>query len=246
MAMPFLKAVTTDEGIKLLNRAQSGEGAIAFTRMAIGNGIYNIAEKTEESLKRARNLKSLKNSYKLSATVKLDDNSVKTSAIISNQDLITKEAVITEGYNINEVGLFAKIAGDAKDILLSIAVTEGEQGDYIPAFTGNENAQVMQNFIVSISNGVKINLKYSDGAVAFKEDVDKQLSDFKTEVLSGLDKLNETFTKATKNIVDRVTRLENAVYNDITGNPWTLTFNDLEGINLTKGNYNKIKQRLEC
>ena len=50
----------------------------------------------------------------------------------------------------------------------------------------------------------------------------------------------------TTEIFNRLIALENAVYNDITGNPWTLTFNDLEGINLTKGNYNRAEHRIEC
>lgn len=41
-------------------------------------------------------------------------------------------------------------------------------------------------------------------------------------------------------------RLEDGVFNDITGNPFTVSFKNLEGINLIKGNYNKIKNRIEC
>lgn len=200
--MPFLRAVTTDSGISLLNRAQSGEGTIVFTRMAIGDGIYSLEEKSEVLLKKSKNLKSLRNSYKLSATVKLNDNSIKTTAVISNQDPITKETVVNEGYYINEVGIFAKIYGDERDTLLSIAVTEGEKGDYIPAFTGHETAQIIQNFIVSISNGVNINLKYSDAAVAFQEDVDRQLSEFKNEISASQTELNKALAKAIKAIAD--------------------------------------------
>ena len=202
MAMPFLKAVTTDKGVNLLNRAQAGEGIIVFTRMAIGNGVYNSEEKSPEKLKTAVNLKNLKNSYKLSSTRREEDNNVKVTAIISNQDLISKEAIITEGYDINEIGLFAKIMGDVEDILLSIAVTSGEKGDYMPPFTGSETAQITQNYIVAISNDLKINLKYSDAAVAFKEDVDKQLKDFKNEVSAEQNKLNKALTKAIKDIAD--------------------------------------------
>lgn len=41
-------------------------------------------------------------------------------------------------------------------------------------------------------------------------------------------------------------RLEGGVFNDITGNPFTVSLKDLEGINLIKGNYNRLKNRIEC
>ena len=44
----------------------------------------------------------------------------------------------------------------------------------------------------------------------------------------------------------KLKRLEDGVFNDITGNPFTENFKDLEGIKLIKGNYNKSKNRIEC
>ena len=202
MAMPFLKAVTTDRGINLLTRSQAGDGIIIFTKMAIGNGIYSSQEKSFEQLRSAESLRGIKNSYRLSAARREGVSNVKVTAIISNQDPITKEAVVTEGYYINEIGLFAKIEGDNEDTLLSIAVTSGEQGDYMPPFTGSETAQIVQNYIVAISNDLKINMEYSDAAVAFKEDVDRQLSDFKSEVSAKQEELSQALTKAIKDIAD--------------------------------------------
>jgi len=100
------------------------------------------------------------------------------------------------------MGLFAKIEGDSENTLLSIAVTSGEHGDFLPAFTGKETAQIIQNYIVSISNDLEISLKYSDAAVAFKSDVDKQLADFKKEVSAEQAELNKALAKAIKDIAD--------------------------------------------
>ena len=202
MPMPFLKAVTTEKGVELLNRSQAGEGIITFLAIATGSGVYNNTEKNPESLKKATNLKASKNFYKISEVRKEGTNSVKVTAVICNQDPVTKEAVVTEGYNINEIGLFAKIEGDSENTLLSIAVTSGEHGDFLPAFTGKETAQIIQNYIVSISNDLEISLKYSDAAVAFKSDVDKQLADFKKEVSAEQAELNKSLAKAIKDIAD--------------------------------------------
>ena len=116
----------------------------------------------------------------------------------------------------------------------------------MPAFTGKETAQIIQNYIVSISNDLEISLKYSDAAVAFKSDVDKQLADFKKQVSEEQTELNKALSKAIKDIADQTTKLREAVYNDITGNPWSVIFSDLNGISLTKGNFNKTEQRIEC
>lgn len=246
MAMPFLRAVITDVGISLLNRVQNGEGTIVFTRMSIGNGVYSTGEKKAEILRRVEGLRSLKNSYELSGVVKLDNNSVKTAALISNQDPVTKKAVITEGYNINEIGLFAKVTGDEKDILLSIAVTEGEQGDYIPAFTGRETAQITQNFIVSISNGVNINLKYSGGAVALREDLERHADNMDIHVSK---ELKEKIDKALLNIeviMERLARLESDVRGDFKNPDTILGFGELSEINLIRGIHNEAEKRIEC
>lgn len=44
----------------------------------------------------------------------------------------------------------------------------------------------------------------------------------------------------------KLARLEDGVFNDITGNPYMVRFTNLEGIKLTKGIYNKSKNRIEC
>ena len=50
----------------------------------------------------------------------------------------------------------------------------------------------------------------------------------------------------TTEILNRLTALENAVYNDIVGNPWVMNFSDLDGVELIKGNYNRAEHRIEC
>lgn len=44
----------------------------------------------------------------------------------------------------------------------------------------------------------------------------------------------------------RIARLEDAMFSNITGNPWTVTFDALSGLKLAKGNWNEALQRLEC
>lgn len=44
----------------------------------------------------------------------------------------------------------------------------------------------------------------------------------------------------------KIDRLNDAIFNDITKNPFLISFNDLDGIIIKKGNFNKEKQRIEC
>ena len=44
----------------------------------------------------------------------------------------------------------------------------------------------------------------------------------------------------------KIDRLNDAIFNDITKNPFLIRFDDLDGITVKKGNFNKEKQRIEC
>ena len=77
----------------------------------------------------------------------------------------------------------------------------------------------------------KDELPIIDG-LANKTYVDIEINSIKNEIASSLEV--------------RLKRLESAVYEDITGNPFIITFNDINGLNLTNGVFNESKARLEC
>lgn len=55
-----------------------------------------------------------------------------------------------------------------------------------------------------------------------------------------------TINKTLSHVGGRLKVLEEAVYNDITGNPFLISFKDVEGIVLTNGIFNENKAMLEC
>ena len=55
-----------------------------------------------------------------------------------------------------------------------------------------------------------------------------------------------TINKTLSNVGGRLKVLEEAVYNDITGNPFLISFKDIDGIVLTNGIFNENKAMLEC
>lgn len=58
--------------------------------------------------------------------------------------------------------------------------------------------------------------------------------------------MENSFYIKTQGLETRIKQLESAIYEDITGNPFTITFSDINGLSLTNGVFNQNKARLEC
>ncbi|MFG6383494.1 MAG: phage tail protein [Lachnospiraceae bacterium] len=177
MPQPFHKAILTEAGQQLLIKSQAGEANIEFTRLVIGNGLYAENEKEPAILQKMTELKSEKNSYALSGIFIHSQNSVKITALITNQDAVTKETLVTEGYFINEMGLYAKEKGkEEEEILYSIAVTSGENGDFLPIYNGFP-AEIYQEYYVIVSNSVEVSIQSNLGAPALVDDLQSHVLD---------------------------------------------------------------------
>lgn len=174
MPQPFDNAVMTNAGAALLTRAQAGEIKIEFTRIVTGNGSYTAAEKTLAKLQQATKLKSQKNSYTLSDVDIFSDYSVKVTALITNQDPVTLETLVTSGYYINEMGLYAKPSGgkDSEEVLYSIVVTAGTNGDFMPPYNGYNPAQITQDYYATVNNSAEVTINTA-GAALLAEDANK-------------------------------------------------------------------------
>lgn len=184
MPQPFKNAVMTRAGALLLTRAQAGEIKIEFTRIAIGNGEYEENEKLFFALQERAGLKSLKNSYDLSSIEVYSEHSVKITALITNQNPLTGETLIDDGYFINEMGLYAKEKDGENDteVLYSIAVTSGESGDFMPPYNGFSAVQIIQEYYATVDNSAEISIQASGAVVlvqdfeAFKKSVEESIN----------------------------------------------------------------------
>ncbi len=173
MPQPFKNAVMTRAGALLLTRAQAGEIKMEFTRIAVGDGQYLEDEKTFSALQDMTGLKALKNSYGLSSIEVYSEHSVKITALITNQDPAGGGCLIHEGYFINEMGLFAKVkdGGEDTEVLYSIAVINGDCGDFMPPFNGFSAAQIMQEYYATVSNSAEVTIQ-TGGAFVLRQDFD--------------------------------------------------------------------------
>lgn len=176
MAQPFEYAVMTNLGIKLLNAAQAGECTIEFTRFAVGDGVYSVEEKERVALGKREALKNEKKSYSILSKRKENNNAIILTTNISNYDMEANVALITEGFYINEIAIFAREVGSEDEVMYSLAVVSGEYGDYMPPYNGYNPAQIIQEYLVSVNNAENAQIIAKNGAYALQEDVTNELA----------------------------------------------------------------------
>ena len=178
MPQLFNNAVLTDKGAKLLVRAQAGEIKLQFTRMATGNGTYTASEKTVQSLQKVTKLKAQKNTYALSRVSVYSEHSAKLTALITNYDPVKETILVSAGYYINEIGIFAKPQGaaDTEEVLYSIAVVAGNTGDFMQPYNGYNPAQIVQDYYATVDNSTQVTIKTA-GAALLAEDANVIVDD---------------------------------------------------------------------
>lgn len=181
-------AVVTDPGLQLLNRAQAGEAQIQFTRIVVGDGTYTEGEKDPQVLGRSTSLKSARDSYALSSVEVASATSVKVTALITNQDPVTAEAIVTEGYCINEMGLYAKERdGDSStEVLYSITTAKDGLGDYMPPYNGHSPAQITHEYYVTVSNAAEVTINLAGAGAAMLAEVAEARFQGLAETIQGL------------------------------------------------------------
>ena len=212
MPQPFENAVMTNAGIKLLNEAQNGECKIEFTRIAVGDGTYS--DKTRDTLAQMTALKNEKKSYAITSKEKSNDNAVILQTLISNYDEAEETVLITEGFYINEIAVFARAVDSDNEIMYSFAVTAGETGDYMPAYNGFNPAQIIQSYLVSVNNASDVQIVVKNGAYALQEDVNR----FQEKIDTTKESVNEITTWIQENLLNTET-IEAAFFNTFSHVP---------------------------
>lgn len=217
----FSKLIITDKGKELLASVATSANKIEFTRVSTSDRSYR-----EDEVASLTDLAGIKQTNHISSVAVQTGGKIKIEAAFENREL-------SEGYILKVIGIYAKTDSNT-EALYAVAIEK--TGRYsIPAYNNATiNALYLKLFLV-VENSSDIKLEVSPDAFVTASEIGRIKDELRGE--------NEI---KFRELSSRLATLESAIYNDITGNPWTLTFNDLEGINLTKGNYNKIKQRLEC
>mgnify|MGYP000470593315 FL=1 len=133
-------------------------------------------------MQKATKLKAQKNTYALSRVSVYSEHSVKLTALITNYDPVKETILVSAGYYINEIGIFAKPQGaaDTEEVLYSIAVVAGDTGDFMPPYNGYNPAQIVQDYYATVDNSTQVTIKTA-GAALLAEDANVIVDD-KTKV----------------------------------------------------------------
>ena len=139
----YKRIVTTEAGLSLLAKAYESETTITFTAVKTGNGTYTGTE----NLSKTTALKSVKQSFGLSG-VSRTGTQVKVRSVINNNG-------VTTGYDITEIGLYAK-GTDSTEILYAIIVAETGLEDYLPPFEETPTNITLEMYIAIAEEQSKV------------------------------------------------------------------------------------------
>lgn len=173
MPREFNRAVMTNDGADLLNRAQAGNAVLEFTRMAVGNGVFTDEETSVEAMQEMKNLKSVRYSYPICEKIVESPRCLKLTSVFWNAAPGEETAFVTEGFFINEIGLFCREKDKPdSEVLYSVTTVIGGQGDYMPPYNGKNRAEIIQDWYATITNDGVAYIQNSSNTFVTREHFD--------------------------------------------------------------------------
>lgn len=162
----FGSAVITDAGAELLAQVMAGSKKLEFTALTVGDGSYTAEEKTQTALQAMTAMKNQRLSFPFNSVAPYSDTTVKLKAVVTN-------VTVTNGFYINEVGIWAKDASDAlaDPILYSIVVANTP--DYLPAYNGSTPSTIEQDWYTTLSNNASANIVVDESAYTLLSDFEE-------------------------------------------------------------------------
>lgn len=138
----FNSQIITQSGIELLAKATTGQ-KIVFDCIKTGDGSYDT--KDIAALSTVTDIKSFKQKFDISGITPEKDK-IRLQAVISNRDL-------TEGYDIKEIGVYAKCDGDQESILVAISICTDDTPTHLPKFNDIPVEIFVSNILAYSGNG---------------------------------------------------------------------------------------------
>ena len=155
----FNSHIITNAGRNLLARALAGEGKVIFTKAAFGDQKHsgNLREVTElKNKKLDLNVMNIRN----------DNGTTVLTVQISNQN-------VDQSFQTEEFGVYAKIEGDATEILYSY--TTAVSADTFPNNRLGKTYESIQDIYMAISSDVEAEIYVRDGVIYLTRDIANQV-----------------------------------------------------------------------
>lgn len=224
MPREFNRAVMTNDGADLLNRAQAGNAVLEFTRMAVGDGIFTDEETSVEAMQQMTDLKSEKYSYPICEKSVESPRCLKLTSVFWNAEPGEETAFVTDGFFINEIGLFCREKDKPdSEVLYSVTTVIGGQGDYMPPYNGKNRAEIIQDWYATITNDGVAYIQNSSNTFVTKEHLDSLIEqiigDIDVEEKGSMQEQVNVLHNKVKECLDTMnaTAVESAFYDDKEG-----------------------------
>lgn len=236
--------IVTAAGEALVARLVAGDAEARFTKLCASSEDYS--EHGSDAMKALTELEGICQTAAVSGTRRADPSTVEIYAAMGN-------TAIEEGYYTRTIGLYAEDP-DGNEILFAVCV-EPESPFYMPPFSGKTVSGVSYKLRVKVSDSEKISVDASADiyatAIQLNDEV-KKINEridglsFEEEIVSHNENADShpKLLEMLNGFSGRLALVELAASDEITSNPFSATFGDLEGVS-ADGWWNNAEARIE-
>ena len=246
----FINNDITAAGLLVLAKGVAGQ-QINYTKIVLGDGY----------LEEGQTPRSLTGVVSPKATIDI------TKCVVNGDGTVTVGGVVTndqtnDGFYYRELVLYADDPDEDVGEVLYCYGNCGDLAEWIPPTGGATIVEKTIDIVTAIGTATNVTAYIPADAYATKEDYEN----YKAIALAAQATANQAILLAQQavgiaeqaaaavvdlsNVVQqntsKITTLWDAVFGDITTNPFQITFANLDGITLTSGVWNATLQRLEC
>lgn len=246
----FINNDITTAGLIVLAKGVAGQ-KINYTKIVLGDG-YLEEGQTPRTLTGVVSPKATVDITKLKIN---GDGTVTVGGVFTNNQT-------NDGFYYRELGLYADDPDEDVGEVLYCYGNCGDLAEWIPPTGGATIVEKTIDIVTAIGTATNVTAYIPADAYATKEDYEN----YKAIALAAQATANQAILLAQQavgiaeqaaaavvdlsNVVQqntsKITTLWDAVFGDITTNPFQITFANLDGITLTSGVWNATLQRLEC
>lgn len=246
----FINNDITAAGLIVLAKGAAGQ-KITYTKIVLGDGY----------LEEGQTPRTLTSVVSPKATVNITKLKVNTDGTVAVGGIFTNDQT-SDGFFYRELGLYAEDPDPEVGEVLYCYGNCGDLAEWIPPSGGSTIVEKTIDIVTAIGTATNVTAYIPADAYATKEDYEN----YKKIALAAQDTANKAIalaeqavaiamaaqqavidlTNAVTQNTGKIATLWDAVFGDITTNPFQITFADLSGITLTSGVWNAPRQRLEC
>lgn len=246
----FINNDMTAAGFLVLAKGIAGQ-RINFTRIVMGDG-YLEEGQTPRTIEGVISPRAVVDISKLKIN---GDGTVVVGGIYTNKDE-------NNGFYYRELGLYAEDPDPEVGEVLYCYGNSGDLAEFILPTGGSTIIEKTIDIVTAIGTAANVTAyinpdafvtvsqfeEYKEISLGAQLTAEKALS-FAAQAIEIAKQAKSdvtTLTVTVSQLNSKVATLWDAVFTEITTNPWLITFADLDGVTLTSGVWNKSLQRLEC